>query len=156
MTGYLLLSRDLGQAIAVPIWPRGVGLAPFSASIAPKVHALMLLSYAKGGGGVPAQFDRWWAMTRHDPEFDANLCVVATAGGEPVGFALCWSSAFIKDLVVRPDWRRRGLGTALLQRASILLGMRGHQRIELKVLADNIAARRVYAHVGFRDAAPRC
>lgn len=150
MTDALRLTRDLTMPFARPQWPAGVTEVPFSATLAPRVHALMRLAYGNGGGTVPADFDTWWAATRHDPEFDANLCIVAVTNGEPVGFALCWTSSFVKDLVVHPDWRQKGLGTALLLRAFELLAARGCNEVALKVLADNMTARRLYVRLGFR------
>lgn len=144
------LTRDLTVPFAPPQWPAGVSEVPFSATLAPQVHALMRLAYANGGGSVPEDFDTWWAGSRHDPEFDANLCIVAVADNEPVGFALCWTSSFVKDLVVHPNWRNQGLGTVLLLRVFELLAARGHREVALKVLADNMAARRLYAGLGFR------
>lgn len=150
MAETLRLTRDLTVPFSSPDWPAGIELQPLSATLAPKAHALMRLAYADGGGVVPAEFDTWWAATRHDPEFDASLCLVAVADGEPVGFALCWTSSFVKDLVVHPEWRRKGLAAALLLRAFALLSERSHTEIALKVHADNMEARRLYARMGFR------
>jgi ribosomal protein S18 acetylase RimI-like enzyme len=144
------LTRDLTLPIVEPTWPAGVMLLPFSASVAPQVHALMLRAYAAGFGSVPPDFDTWWAATRHDPEFDAGLCFIAAAGDRPVGFALCWTTAFIKDLVVDPDWQGRSIGSAVLCTALRALAARGHAEAALKVHADNVRARRLYAAAGFR------
>jgi ribosomal protein S18 acetylase RimI-like enzyme len=144
-----LLTRDLTRPIAEPVWPDEVSLVPFSATLAPKAHALMQAAYANGGGSVPPDFDSWWAATRHDPEFDAGLCFVAAANGEPIGFSLCWTPGFVKDLVVHPDWQGRGIGTALLRTALQAFASRGLRQAALKVQTDNIRARRLYAEAGF-------
>lgn len=151
MPGHLRLVRDLTAPIAVPAWPDGVALVPFSATLAPRVHALMLAAYANGGGSVPLHFDSWWAATRHDPEFDARLCFVVTSAGEPAGFALCWTSGFMKDLVVHPGHQGRGVGRALLLTALQVFKACGHREAALKVHADNMAARRLYVACGFTD-----
>ena len=151
MTGHLRLVRDLTSPIAVPAWPKGVTLVPFSATLAPRVHDLMQCAYADGGGSVPPAFDAWWAATRHDTEFDAGLCIVAAKAEQPVGFALCWTSGFLKDLVVDPAWQGHGIGTALLRTALQALKARGHREAALKVHADNERARRLYAANGFVD-----
>lgn len=143
MPGFIRLTRDLTLPIAAPVWPAGVTPAPFSASVAPKVHALMRLAYTEGGGTVAAEFDAWWTATRHDPEFDAGLCFLAAADGEPVGFVLCWTSGFAKDAVVHPGWRRRGIATALLNTAFLALARRGHTEAALKVHAGNEKAQRL-------------
>jgi ribosomal protein S18 acetylase RimI-like enzyme len=144
------LVRDLTRPVAVADWPEGVSHVPFSATLAPEVHALMQRVYANGGGSVAADFDSWWAATRHDAEFDASLCFVAVAAGRPVGFVLSWNSAFLKDVVVDPDWQGKGIGSALLATALRALAERGHAEAALKVHADNVRARHVYEGMGFR------
>ena len=151
MTGHLRLVRDLGAQVPGPVWPADVAPTTFSASVAPRVHDLMQRAYADGGGSVPPAFDAWWAATRHDTEFDAGLCFVAAKAEQPVGFALCWTSGFLKDLVVDPAWQGHGIGTALLRTALQALKARGHREAALKVHADNERARRLYAANGFVD-----
>lgn len=111
----------------------------------------MLSAYANGGGSVPESFAEWWEATSTDEEFDPALCFVAKAAdGTIAGFALCWTSSFVKDLVVSPDHRRLGIGEALLLTAKAELTSRGHARLALKVEAENPSgARRLYERVGF-------
>jgi ribosomal protein S18 acetylase RimI-like enzyme len=152
VAGYLRLVRDLtdgpGEA---PRWPQGVTLAPFNATLAPAAHALLVECYCDGYGSVPVAFDTWWATTRHDPEFDASLCFCAMRDGRLVGFALCWTSAFIKDFVVAPEGRRQGLGAAMLQHILAAFRARGAGEVALKVVEENAAALRLYHRLGFRQ-----
>jgi ribosomal protein S18 acetylase RimI-like enzyme len=150
MSEPLLLTRDLSQPLGDVRWPAGIALTPFSADLAPHAHALMKIAYTNGYGTVPSDFDAWWAATRHDSEFDASLCFCATRGEKLVAFALCWTSAFVKDLVVDPDVRGRGVGEALLRTVFHAFKQRGAQEVRLKVQPDNMTARRLYARVGFR------
>lgn len=146
----LRLVRDLSLPIGEVRWPAGIALAPFSAALAPKAHALLLDAYSNGGGSVPADFETWWAKTRHDPEFDASLCFCAVQDEHLVGFALCWTSAFVKDIAVLGFVRGHGVGEALLRTAFRAFKQRGATEVALKVHADNMQARRLYARVGFR------
>jgi ribosomal protein S18 acetylase RimI-like enzyme len=145
------LVRDLTGPLAAPRWPAGIRLAPLGATLAPRAHALLRAAYAQGFGSVPQNFDTWWPPTRHDPEFDAALCFCAVAEETLVGFALCWTSGFVKDIAVAPPQRRRGIGAALLDAAATTFQQRGLTRLALKVHADNVGARRLYARLGFRD-----
>ena len=149
----VLLAVDLSTPAPPARWPAGMAPVPFTAADAPAVHALMLSAYANGGGSVPRSFWDWWDATRTDEEFDPALCFMArTDQGGIAGFALCWSSSFVKDLVVHPAWRRRGVGEALLRSAQAALKARGHLRLSLKVESANDGARRLYERAGFLPA----
>ena len=145
------LVRDLSQPIGEIRWPVGVGLQPFSATLAPRAHALLRDCYENGYGIVPVDFDAWWAATRHDSEFDASLCFCAVQNGNLVGFALCWTSAFVKDIGVSSQFRRQGIGEALLRTAFHSFRLRGAPTLALKVQPDNDTARRLYGKLGFRE-----
>jgi ribosomal protein S18 acetylase RimI-like enzyme len=148
------LRRDLKSAVADPVWPAGFSVRGFTPDDAAAVHRLMRVAYAEGGGGVGA-FGDWWPSLRDDAEFDAALCFLAVDGrGEIVGAAQCWTSAFIKDLVIHPDARRRGLAEALLLTAFAAFRGRGARHVDLKVQRDNpTGAVRLYRRLGMVDVA---
>ena len=53
------------------------------------------------------------------PSFDPELSFVTLADGEPVGFLLAHEAkedAWINAFIVRPDWRRRRVGTMMFER----------------------------------------
>jgi ribosomal protein S18 acetylase RimI-like enzyme len=143
------LRRDLTEEIADPAWPAGFHLRAFSAEDAPAAHHLMQTAYAQGGGSVGA-FEAWWPGLRDDAEFDASLCFLAIDGaGEIAGVAQCWTSGFIKDLVVHPRARRRGLAEALMLTAFQAFRRRGASHVDLKVETDNpTGAVRLYRRLG--------
>jgi ribosomal protein S18 acetylase RimI-like enzyme len=145
------LVRDLSLPIGEVRWPAGIGLQPFGASLAPKAHALLRDCYENGYGSVPVDFDAWWAKTRHDSEFDAGLCFCAVQNAQLVGFALCWTSAFVKDIGVASRVQRQGIGEALLRTAFDAFKRRGASTVALKVQPDNQTARRLYGKLGFRE-----
>jgi ribosomal protein S18 acetylase RimI-like enzyme len=143
------LVRDLTEPVGEVRWPPLVRLVPFTAALAPQAHALLALAYRSGGGAVASGFETWWAATRRDPEFDAELCFCASSQGQLVGFALCWTAFFVKDLVVHPEFRRHGIGEALLTAALHAFRLRGAAEAALKVHAENDTARRLYQRLGF-------
>lgn len=114
-------------------------------------HKLLAEAYARGGGGVPPRFIDWWTSVSTDEEFDPALCFVALdASGEMAGFALCWTSSFVKDIAVAEMHRRKGIGQALLLTAFAALKARGHEQVGLKVELDNPSgAQRLYESLGF-------
>ena len=75
--------------------------------------------------------------------------LLAADDGGLAGAAICWTSGFVKNIVVHERWRGRGLGAALLADALARLAARGARRVELKVHATNAAAIRLYS-AGFR------
>ena len=146
----ILMQRDLSEPIDAPTWPEGVQIERFATEHAAAVHDLLDTAYRNGGGGSVYAFATWWASLANDAEFDPELVFVARATEFGiVGVAQCWTSAFIKDLAVHPDWRRRGLARALLLHAFAVFKRRGALRVSLKVDPDNPSgALRVYRSVG--------
>lgn len=59
----------------------------------------------------------------------------------------------LEDLLVHPNLRGRGIGTAILKRALMVARRRGCKRIGLSVgESDNPRARALYERIGFSDA----
>ena len=87
---------------------------------------------------------------------DAEV-VIAELGGEPVGFALFFHNystflarrgLYLEDLFVKPAWRARGVGRALLAHLAALAVERECGRLEWSVLDWNESAIRFYRSVG--------
>jgi len=146
---FVALRRDLTATIPAPAWPDGAGLAAFDVADLKAIHTLLQRAYANGFGSVTPDWLNWWEALRADSEFDPALCFVAKAGDAIVGFCLCWTSSFVKDLVVAPEWQGRGLGAALLATAMTALRERGASLVQLKVVTVNAGARRLYERLGF-------
>ena len=132
-----------------PAWPPGVRVRTYGDKDARRVHALLEDGYRRGGGRV-GPFETWLPEMTGDAEFDPRLWFLADANGELTGVALCWTSGFVKDLVVHERWRRRGLGAALLRHVIATFRSRGAGVVELKVESDNAPAVRLYERVGMR------
>ncbi|MGA2563814.1 MAG: GNAT family N-acetyltransferase [Steroidobacteraceae bacterium] len=144
----LLMRRSLIEPVAVPHWPDGVRLETFCEMCASEAHALLTLTYANGGGSV-APFGEWWKYLSGDEEYDPSLCFPAyERGGRLIGFAQCWTRAFVKDLVVRPSHQQRGVGRALMLHAFGIFAGRGAKTVALKVQGDNSVAIRFYESLG--------
>lgn len=84
-------------------------------------------------------------------------CILARVDGEPAGFALYFTSfstflgrpgIYLEDLFVRPAFRRRGIGRALLTRLAQLAVERGCGRLEWSVLDWNTPAIDFYRSLG--------
>lgn len=147
--GYILLRRPMSLPEPPVNMPPGVVIGTIEAADAGAVHRLIQRAYSSGFGTVPDNLLDWWEGLLTDSEFDRNLAFVAKAGGQVVGFCLCWTSSFVKDLVVDAGWRNRGIGSALLSAAIAALRRRGAEELALKVDIYNGTAQRLYRGFGF-------
>jgi ribosomal protein S18 acetylase RimI-like enzyme len=135
--------------LRAPTWPEGVQERSFEEGDARALCSLLEHGYRRGGGSVAA-YETWLVEMTTDEEFDPQLWFLAESEGLLVGAVLCWTSAFVKDVVVHESWRRRGLAEALLLRAFNALSARGATAVELKVEALNQSAVRLYERLGMR------
>lgn len=87
---------------------------------------------------------------------------IADVDGHPVG--ACWYRRFAAEhpgygflgvdipglgIGVRPDQRRRGIGTRLLAETIVMAREQGHRALSLSVEEANVVARRLYERAGF-------
>ncbi|MEO7718956.1 MAG: GNAT family N-acetyltransferase [Capsulimonas sp.] len=86
------------------------------------------------------------------PKFEAYLAEVEDAPG-PVGYAFIFETystflakptLYLEDLFVLPDYRKRGVGKALLSHCIALAHERGCGRMEWTCLDWNVNAQKVY------------
>ncbi len=139
---------DVSSEGPAPAWPEGVAVRSYGDADAAAVHDLLVAAFAENAEEVPP-FARWHPWMTQDPGFDPAAWFLAEAGAELVGACLCWREGWVKDLAVRPSWRGRGLGEALLRAAFAEFHRRGVETVGLKVDADNpTGAVRLYERVG--------
>ena len=142
-----LMRRNLAEDVPTFTWPNGIELTQYRPELAEAVHHLMKLGYLEGSGRVPA-LEVWQRRFETDPEYDPSLCFIAFDAEGIVGVAQCWTSAYIKSLVVHPRAQGRGLGRALLLNAFNVFQQRREGFVDLKVLEDNLRAQRLYESAG--------
>jgi ribosomal protein S18 acetylase RimI-like enzyme len=142
-----LMRRNLAEVVPAITWPESIILSQYRPELAAAVHHLMELGYQDGGGRMPA-LEVWQQRFETDPEYDPDLCFIALDDDGIVGVCQCWTSAYIKNLVVHPRAQRLGLGRALLLQAFHVFQQRREGFVDLKVLEDNLRARRLYESAG--------
>jgi ribosomal protein S18 acetylase RimI-like enzyme len=149
MPGYFRMRRDLTAPIVPGTLPETVALVPFDSTNSRACCELMNHVYDTSCGNAPEPIETWWAKLVADPEYDPDVMFVATSDGAVIGFCHCWSVPFVKDLVVHPQFRRRGLGSALLTLAMAAFAARGATSIDLKTDIENKTAQSLYRRLGF-------
>jgi mycothiol synthase len=97
-------------------------------------------------------FEQWRALEIDKPSRRAELCFIALAGDEVVGYAALHvfrDEVFHGLTVTRRDWRRRGVATAL-KRAEIAAAKReGFSRLITESEERNEPMRRLNEKLGF-------
>jgi len=83
-----------------------------------------------------------------------DLFLVAESSGRIVGYVigLCkkWGEGHIISLAVRPEYRRRGIGRALMEALLARFKERGMRAARLEVRVSNTPAIKLYERLGFR------
>jgi len=161
---FLQMRIDLSLGgLPEPVWPDG--LEPRSFSPGPddaKVFAAFREAFADHWGNAEVDETQWWRDTRDAPNagFDPALWFVVPGGGTIAGFSICREReddgetiGWVSLVGVRPRWRGRGLGEALLVHSLNVLHSRGRRRAALNVDVDNMTgALRLYTKVGMEPA----
>lgn len=102
-------------------------------------------------------FAEAWGTEAFEREFAnrdvARVYVMRLPAGEVIGYCACWLVAdelHINSLAVAGTWRRRRLGTTLLQKVLADARQEGVRCATLEVRESNAAARGMYERLGFR------
>jgi mycothiol synthase len=136
-----------------PDWPEGFRVGTFEAGDARAFHAALNDAFAEEWNFAPQPFEQWAARRIDVPDFDPTRWfvvrerneVAAVLRGDPERGGAAWVGA----LGVRPEWRKRGLGLALLRHAFAEFYRRGQPRVGLGVDAQNSSgATRLYERAG--------
>jgi mycothiol synthase len=146
------MQMQLGKAIPPPSWPDGMTPHAFRLEEAARVKELLDVAYAEEPDFTKQPLAEWKRFMLGGSSFEPeSWFVVETPDGSLAAAALNWKEGFVKDLVVHPKYRRRGLGAALLQHTLRHFKARGMGRVTLKTDARNTSqAWRLYERVGMR------
>lgn len=149
------MTVELDEPPPEPVWAPGFAVAPLDyAADAEAFHAVLDEAFAQEWGHEPERGIDWRAR-RERPGFDPSLWFAVKRDGEIVAAAVCdeerFGTGWIGSIGVRNEWRRHGLGLALLQHAFGELYRRGQRRIGLGVDAENpTGATRLYERAGMK------
>ncbi len=144
---------DLEAAPPTPRLPAGVEIRPFvKDEHATAVWQARNEAFRNNWGSYQLTFAEFSYYTLDDAEYDPALWVVIWAGNEVAGFSINqyrMGIGWIHMLGVRPAWRTKGLGLALLHQSFGESYQRGTKTIGLAVDAFNATgATRLYQKAG--------
>lgn len=136
-------------------------IRPATASDVPQILKFIqgLAEFEKLSHEVEATEERLKATLFPSAGHPAAECVLAFEDGEPVGFALYFTTystflakpgLYLEDLFILPEQRGRGFGKALMLHLARLANERGCGRMEWSVLDWNETAIRFYESLGAR------
>ncbi len=157
--GYTVLEMGLDPAVAVSAAPlaSGIEIHPVAPAHLPAIAASVIEAYQgeyEGGRFSSGNDPVAYAAELAAPRFDPDLWQVAWDHDAVIAQVLTiieQGRAEVFEVSVRPGWRRRGVGRALLTRAILALRSRGVEIIRLHTVADfPTRACDLYASVGFR------
>jgi mycothiol synthase len=139
-----------------PRWPDGISVRQLQPEDEHRVYEANTLAFAEDWNFRPQPFERWRDDNFGRENFDHSLSWLAEGGEQLAGFSVnSWHFSgdpefgWVGILGVAPDWRRRGLGTALLQQSFRDFRARGAKRVGLGVDAENVTgAVRLYERAG--------
>jgi [ribosomal protein S18]-alanine N-acetyltransferase len=106
-------------------------------------------------------FPQPWSRSFFEKELVASqaVCTVAVAGGDGrpgliIGYTVCWrvlDELHLLNVAVHPEHRGGAIGRRLVEAVLDDGRATGARVVYLEVRAGNVAARRLYRRLGFRD-----
>lgn len=145
---YTELRRDLGKALPEPTLSRPLDLVPWSSELEEQVRLAHNVAFEEHWVSEP-QTRETWAQGRayFVPEWSFIVLDRTTDRAQVVGYlmssryeqdwpSLGWSEGYIDLLGVRPDWRGRGIATALVGAAMRAYAADGMEYASLGVDTD--------------------
>ena len=148
---------DLEDDPAEPEWPAGFTVRAMRKGEEERMYEAHMTSFADLWMFDPEPFEIWRHWFVDDTAFDPSLWFLAEHGDALAGVALTRAAenepglGWVRVLGVMPEYRKQGLGQALLRHTFAEYTRRGFDRVGLGVDAENpTGAVRVYEHVGMR------
>jgi ribosomal protein S18 acetylase RimI-like enzyme len=156
-----IMEIDLVAAAPLPepAWPDGITVRTANLDDdARAIHATVTDAFSDHYGFVPQPYEEWIHFRTRFFEPEPDLWFLAMDGDEIAATSLCSSKrpaepdlGWVSTLGVRRQWRRRGLGLALLQHSFRVLAERGVPRAGLGVDAQSLTgATALYEKAGMR------
>src|ERR1043166_441176 len=148
----------------------GLEIAPYAPADLPLIlgfvaaiqeHERALVPALRPGSEIAASYANM--IVENAAEKD-GIILLAKAAGEAVGFICAWvdsdddplvaedarSHAYVSDIYVVPEWRRRGVARLMLEAVEARMRGRGCGRLRIAAKGGNAAALACYEAMGYR------
>lgn len=150
---FFRMAIDLEKGFATPRWPAGIDPRRYRPRVDDRALEEALQDAFSDHYAFSRASHREWAARRLEhPEFVPALCTLAWDGGDVAGALLPFrfeDRGWVRELGVRPKWRGRGIGRALLLDAFTSYAALGLRRVALGVDAENpTGATQLYESAG--------
>ena len=105
---------------------------------------------------LSSEFDDFWSTNtlKEELQNENSTYIVAKINQEIVGYAGIWKSVddvHITDIVVKKNYRQKGIGSTLLQELISLTKKMNYKELTLEVNAKNDPAKKLYLKYGFKE-----
>lgn len=136
---FLHMERSLNELeTAGP--PHGVAIRSFHEGDGPLFHSIEERAFRGQWGVSPRPYEEWAQRHLSGARFQPESCFLAEYGGSPAGMLVgrAWTmEAWVDSIGVLEEFRGRGVGGALLERAFRTFRDKGHRQVALNVDAAN-------------------
>ena len=145
---------EMEEAPPAPAWPDGVRVVPFEPGRdALAFHSAHQEAFSDHWGYTPRDFETWSAVNLRSERFDASLWCVVRADDKIAAGTICtadtYGGGWVHTLFTSRQWRRQGLGAALLRDVFGRFWERGERCVGLGVdAAGETGAFRLYERAG--------
>jgi len=145
------MRKDLEADVDPGAPPAGVRIRRYEDADERVLYEVDQASFAEHWGFRPMSLESF-NEELHGEDWDPSLVFLAQASGTTVGYVVSFlfeMCGYVGSLGVLEEWRRHGIGTALLRRAFAELAGRGSREVRLGVDTQNVhSAVAVYEGVG--------
>jgi ribosomal protein S18 acetylase RimI-like enzyme len=134
-----------------PVWPEGISVRTAITGKDDRVIYDLIQTAFERPGRPPHPFGDWKAFLMRADIYEPDLWFLAVTDKEIVGACLGFvypDLGWVRQLGVLDEWRRKGLGTALLHHAFGVFKERGLPRVGLVVESENSRAYAFYQNIG--------
>ena len=149
---------ELDAPPPAPDWPDGLRVVAFDPERdAADFHAAQQEAFADSWDFTPRDFESWSKAQLGSERFDPALWCVVRAADEIAAGTICtgdtFGGGFVQVLFTRRQWRRQGVGAALLANTFERFWERGERSVGLSVdAASDTGAFRLYERAGMTPA----